>query len=224
MRVDLSTEEARGMGDTLGRERLVFNSVPTPQLMLAYDEYACLGETIGLYRITGLFNKMGKNIALKQSRRLVAEDLKSHNAILLGNSWVKEWLGNAPIRQCFTAGPTASISDQNLLPGDEREYVAKYDEETGKLIEDYALIAVKPGISERKVMIVAGTRSEGTQAAVEYITDENYLADLNQRFNRTLGGFPEYFHVLLKVTVDNGIPTNISVIRVRELHFGANRP
>ena len=225
MRVDLSTEEVRGMGDALGRERLVFNNAPTPQLMLAYDEYACLGETIGLYRITGLFNKLGKNLALKQSRGLAAEDLKNHNAILLGNSWVKEWVGNAPIRQYFTAGPAASISDQNLLPGDEREYVAKYDEETGKLIEDYALIAVKPGISERKkVMIVAGTRSEGTQAAVEYLTDENYLADLNQRFNRTLGGFPEYFHVLLKVTVDNGIPTNISVVRVRELHFGANRP
>ncbi|HZF39303.1 MAG TPA: hypothetical protein VE715_10790, partial [Blastocatellia bacterium] len=87
------------------------------------------------------------------------------------------------------------------------------------------LIAVKPGISERKtVMIVAGTRSEGTQAAVEYLTDENYLADLNQRFYRTLGAFPKYFQVLLKVSVDNGIPTDISVIRVRELHFIVDRP
>lgn len=220
MRVNLSLEEARRMGDTLGREQLVFNNVAQPQLMLAYDEYACLGETIGLYRIAGLFNKIGKNLTLKQSRGLANEDLKNHDAILLGSSWVKEWLGNAPIRECFTAGPAASISDQNLLPGDEREYVAKYDEKTGKLIEDFALIAVKPGISERKtVMIIAGTRSEGTQAAVEYLTDEHYLADLDQRFIRTIGIFPKYFQVLLKVTVDNGVPTNISVVRVRELRF-----
>jgi hypothetical protein len=225
MRVDLTLEEAKVMGDTLGRERLVVNNPPASQLMLAYDEYACLGEAIGLYRLTGLFNKMGKNLTLKQSRRLVSEDLKNHNAILFGNSWVKEWVGNAPIRKCFTTGPAASISDQNLLPGDEREYVAKYDEETGKLIEDYALIVVKPGISERKtVMIVAGTRSEGTQAAVEYLTDENYLIDLNQRFHRTIGAFPKYFQVLLKVSVDNGIPTDISVIRVRELRFSADHP
>jgi hypothetical protein len=177
-----------------------------------------MGETIGLYRIAGLFNKIGKNLVLKQSRGLVNEDLKNHNAILLGSGWVKEWLGNAPIRECFTAGPAATLSNQNLLPGDEREYVAKYDEQTGKLIEDYAIIAVKPGISERKtVMIVAGTRSEGTQAAVEYLTDEHYLADLNERFNRTIGAFPKYFQVLLKVSVDNGVPTNISVVRVREL-------
>jgi hypothetical protein len=222
MRVDLTLEEAKIMGDTLGRERLVVNNPPNSQLMLAYDEYACLGEAIGLYRLTGLFNRMGKNLTLKQNRRLVAEDLKNHNAILFGNSWVKEWVGNSPVRKCFTSGPAAAISDQNLLPGDEREYVAKYDKETGKLIEDYALIVVKPGISERKtVMIVAGTRSEGTQAAVEYLTDENYLIDLNQRFHRTIGAFPKYFQVLLKVSVDNGIPTDISVIRVRELRLSA---
>jgi hypothetical protein len=225
MRVDLTLEEAKVMGDTLGRERLVVNNPPASQLMLAYDEYACLGEAIGLYRLTGLFNKMGKNLTLKQSRRLVAEDLKNHDAILLGSNWVKEWVGNTPIRKCFTSGPAASISGENLLPGDEREYVAKYDKETGKLIEDYALIVVKPGISERKtVMIVAGTRSEGTQAAVEYLTDENYLIDLNQRFHRTIGAFPKYFQVLLKVSVDNGIPTDISVIRVRELRFSADHP
>jgi len=223
MRVDLTLEEAKVMGDMLGRERLVVNNLPAAQLMLAYDEYACLGETMGLYRLTGFFNKMGKNLTLKQSRRLVAEDLKNHDAILLGSNWVKEWVGNTPIRRCFTTGPAASISDQNLLPGDEREYVAKYDAETGKLIEDYALIVVKPGITERKtVMIVAGTRSEGTQAAVEYLTDEHYMADLNHRFQRTFGAFPKYFHVLLKVSVDNGIPTDISVIRVRELRFSAD--
>lgn len=224
MRVDLTLEEAKRMGDTLSRERLVFNNMAQPQLMLAYDEYACLGETIGLYRIAGLFNKVGKHLALKQSRGLVNEDLKNHDAILLGSSWVKEWLGNDPIRECFTAGLAASISDQNLLPGDEREYVAKYDEKTGKLVEDFALIAVKPGISERKtVMIIAGTRSEGTQAAVEYLTDEHYLAELNQMFNRTIGSFPKYFQVLLRVTVDNGIPTSISVVRIRELRFDNNR-
>jgi hypothetical protein len=222
MRLDLTPEETKVMGDRLGRERLVFNNLSAPQLMLAYDEYACLGEAVGLHRVTSLFNKMGKTLNLKQNRRLVSEDLKNHDAILLGSSWVKEWLGNGPIRQCFTTGPALAITSQNLLPGDEREYVAKYDQETGKLTEDYALITVKPGISERRtVMIVAGTRSEGTQAAAEYLTDENYLADLNQRFRRTLGGVPKYFQVLLRVSVDSGIPTNISVVRVRELRFSA---
>ncbi|HMB28407.1 MAG TPA: hypothetical protein VKS99_09890, partial [Blastocatellia bacterium] len=67
MRVDLTLEEAKVMGDTLGSERLVVNNLSAPHLMLSYDEYACLGETIGLYRLTELFNKLGNNLTLKQS-------------------------------------------------------------------------------------------------------------------------------------------------------------
>jgi hypothetical protein len=219
-RVELTPEEARVMEDMLSRERLIAADMPAPQLTLSYGEYACLGETIGLFRVTGLFDKMGKSLALKQSRRLTVEDLKNHDAILLGSSWVKEWLGNSPIRKCFTTGPGATIINQNILPGDEREYVARYDEETGRLIEDYATITVKPGISERRaIMVVAGMRSEGTQAAVEYLTDESYLAELNQKMLQTFGAFPKYFQILLKVSVDNGIPTNISAVRVREIRL-----
>jgi hypothetical protein len=34
---------------------------------------------------------------------------------------------------------------------------------------------------------------------------------------QTLGAFPRYFQVFLKVSVDNGIPTNISAVRVRKI-------
>ena len=68
-------------------------------------------------------------------------------------------------------------------------------------------------------MVLAGKHSEGTQAAAEYLTDENYLVDLNRRLIQPDGTFPRYFQVLLKVAVDNGVPTNISVVTVRELHL-----
>jgi hypothetical protein len=213
------------MEKVLSRERLVTATGPAPQLMLSYGEYACLGETIGLFRVTGMFDKMDKSLVVKQSRRLLIEDLKYHDLILLGSSWVKEWAGNSPIKSCYLTGVGATLINQNILPGDEREYVAKYDEETGALIEDYATITVKPGISERRtIMVVAGTRGVGTQAAVEFLTDESYLADLNQMMIQTLGAFPKYFQVLLKVSVDNGIPTNISAVRVREINLKKYTP
>ena len=215
----LTSEQAEAMENILTRERLVIREWAPPRLVLSYDEFTSLGDTIGLYRISKLFNKMGKEFLMEQSRRLKAEDLKNHDAILLGSGWVNEWVRVVPVRRCFTTGPGTALINRNLLLGEDEEYSPKYDGENGKLIEDYAIITVKPGISERNtLMVLAGTHSEGTQAAAEYLTDENYLTDLNQRLLQPDGTFPRYFQVLLKVSVDNGVPTNISVVTARELN------
>jgi hypothetical protein len=216
---DLTAEESKVMEAMLMRERLVIRNWSPPRLMLSYDEHTSIGETIGLFHIASLFNKMGKNVKLKQSRTVNAEDLKNHDTILLGSGWVNEWLESVPVRKCFTSGAGAVIINDNLPPGRKQKYDAKYDEETGRLIEDYAVITVKPGISDRKTVIVlAGMHSAGTQGAAEYITDEQYLADLNQRLLQLNDTFPRYFQVLLKVSVDNGTPTNISVVKVQEFN------
>jgi hypothetical protein len=214
---DLTTAESKVMEEIFMRERLVIKNWSPHRLMLSYDEHTSIGETIGLFRIASVFNKMGKNLVLKQSRTVSAEDLKNHDSILLGSGWVNEWQESMPVRKCFTTGAGAVIINHNLPPGQKQRYEARYDEETGRLIEDYAVITVKPGISERKTLIVlAGMHSAGTQAAAEYLTDEEYLADLNRRLLELSDTIPRYFQVLLRVSVDNGTPTKISVEKVRE--------
>jgi hypothetical protein len=221
---DLTPAETSTINEIFGRERLIAGNGSTPRLVLSRDEYSSFGETIGLYQITQLFNKIGKNVVLKQSRRLTVEDLKDHNAILLGSGWINEWAGNTPIRKSLSYGPSANIIKQNLLSEAEgsasgiSKYRAKFDEETGLLIEDYAAIIVKPGISERKtIMVLAGSRCEGTQAAAEYLTDEHHLANLNRLLVQPNGTIPKYFQALLKVHVDNGVATRIEVVKISEL-------
>ncbi len=218
----LSPAETRSINEIFGPGRFETGYGSTPRLVLSYDEYSNFGETIGLYQITRLFNKIGKNVILKQSRRLTVEDLKDHHAILIGSGWVNEWMGNTPIRKSFDRGPSASIINQNLFTEEDgtitNKYRAKFDEETGLLIEDYAAITVKPGISERKtIMVLAGSRYEGTQAAAEYLTDEHHLAVLNRLLVQPDGNFPKHFQVLLKVHVDNGVTTNIETVKVSSL-------
>jgi hypothetical protein len=224
---DLTTAETKAMNEILGRERLVNGTGSIPRLVLSHDEYSNFGETLGLYQITRLFNKIGKNVVLKQSRRLTVEDLKDHNAILLGSGWVNEWVGSTPIRKSLSQALSANIINQNLISETDEStstsatgnYRAKFDEETGLLIEDYAAIIVKPGISERKtIMVLAGSRYEGTQAAAEYLTDEHHLANLNRLLVKPNGAIPKYFQVLLKVYVDNGVTTKIEVVKIKELN------
>jgi hypothetical protein len=217
--INLTPAETAALEETLGRERFVLKHNPLSRLVLSYDEYTGVGEAVGLYRLTTLFKGLGKEAMLKQSRTVSAEDLKNHNVILLGSVWVNEWSGKNLITEDFGSGASATIVNFNPLPGEEREYGAKFDVETGRLIEDYGLITVKPNISEKNtIMVLAGTHSEGTEAAAEYLTSEDHLRRLNQRLLSLKSPSPRYFQVLLKVKVDNGIPTIISIVTVHELH------
>jgi hypothetical protein len=72
-----------------------------------------------------------------------------------------------------------------LQPGEDPEYKPRFEPTTGTLIEDYALITVKPNISEKNtVMVLAGIHSEGTQAAAEYFTSKDGLELLNRRITQ----------------------------------------
>jgi len=217
--INLTPAETAALEETLGRERFVLKHNPLSRLVLSYDEYTGVGEAVGLYRLITLFKGLGKDAMLKQSRTVSAEDMKNHNVILLGSVWVNEWSGKNLIKEDFDSGASATIVNHNPLSGEEREYGAKFDGETGRLIEDYGLITVKPNISEKNtIMVLAGTHSEGTEAAAEYLTSEDNLRRLNQRLLSLKRPAPRYFQALLKVKVDNGIPTIISIVTVHELH------
>jgi len=194
-----------------------------PRLILSSEDYTGMGEAIGLFNITNLFQSAGRSVTLKQSRTISAEDLKNHNVVLLGSAWVNDWVEKLPIKEDFTYSVRATIVNNNPLPGEEREYAPVFNQQTGDLIQDYALITVRPGVSDAyRFMALSGILSEGTQAAAEYVTKKEYLDVLNQRLqklSRTVDDQPKYYQVLLKVDVDNNIPTTVSVLSVHRLEI-----
>lgn len=216
--ITLTHEQIDHINKAVGDKFMIRNS--HGRLILSTDEYTGMGEAIGLARITDIFRTAGRSPLLKQSRTVSPEDLKNHNVILLGSVWVNEWSGKLPIKEDFTYTQNATIKNNNPHPGEELEYSPKFDSE-GKLVEDYGLITVKPNISYKNiVMVVAGIHSEGTEAAAEYATSSDYLKNFNDRLLQmaNLSGPPRYYQALLKVAVDNGIPTTISLITIHELH------
>lgn len=195
-----------------------------PRLIFSTNAYTGLGEAIGLHYLTDFFRKSNRSILLKQSRTLSAEDLKNNNVILLGGMWVNEWSNKLTRTEDFVFTGKATIENRNPQPGEEREYIPQFDRHTGNLITDYALITVKPNISNaNQVMMLAGIYSQGTEAASEYVTNRNYLNSLIQRVRQlNSSGKSPYFQVLLKVGVENGIPTTISVVALHELQSSRN--
>lgn len=192
----------------------------TPRLVPSLGMYTGMGEAIGVYRLTDLFRAADKTVLLRQSRHVGAADLKYRNVILLGSIYVNEWTRRLPTVESFNYTFSATIENRDPQPGEEREYKPQFNEQTSELAVDYALITVKPNVSgEHAVMTLAGIFSEGTEAAAEFVTTRNHLAVLGQRL-RQLGGEgppPKYYQALLKVEVENGTPTTITLLSLRAL-------
>lgn len=218
--VTLSPEQTVAISQAL-KGRFISRNTPAPRLILSLESYTGIGEAIGLQRVTELFRGTGRGVLLKQSRTVSAEDLKNHNLVLLGSVWVNEWSGKLPAGEDFVYTGSATIENRRPRAGEEREYRSKFDEQTGELKEDYALITVKPNISdENTVMILAGIRSAGTEAASEFVTNKSQLQELRQKLLQVAGsgGPPKYYQALLKANVENGIPTTITLLTVHELN------
>jgi hypothetical protein len=218
--VELPPDKASTLNEVMRDHFAVLHSPPNPRLVLSVDTYTGLGEAIGVTHVTDLLRTAGKAVSVKRSRTVSAEDMKEHHVVLFGSVWANEWSGKLPSVEVFQVTGQATINNLNPQPGEEREYRSKFDESTGMLLEDYALVTIKPNISSPNlVMILAGLRSAGTEAAAEYVTSNNHLSDLNRRLLKMgrNNGPPRSFQALLKVGVENGIPTTISLIALREL-------
>jgi hypothetical protein len=185
-------------------------------LTISNHNHTGLGEAIGLHYLTNFFRDVNREIALKQSRTLSAEDLKNRNVIMLGGAWVNDWSGKLPDDEDFAYSVNATILNRNPQAGEEREYVPQFDVRTGALLTDYALITIKPNLTAaNKVMVLSGIYSQGTEAAVEFVTVRDYLNQINQKLEQS--SMSGHFQALLKVGVENGIPTTISILALHKL-------
>jgi hypothetical protein len=192
----------------------------SPRLIPSLGMYTGMGEAVGVYRLTDLLRSSNKTVQLRQSRHVNAADLKYRNVILLGSIYVNEWSRRLPTAENFVHTFSATIENRDPLPGEEAVYKPQFNEQTGEMAVDYALITVKPNVSgEHAVMTLAGIFSEGTEGAAEFVTTRNHLTLLGQGL-RQLGGQnapPKYYQALLKVEVENGTPTTITLLSLRAL-------
>lgn len=90
---------------------------------------------------------------------------------------------------------------------------------TNSLRRDYALVLMLPNEQRhQRVLLVYGIYTQGSQAAIEYITNGDRLAELRRvltalaKDQRTV---PQFFEVLLSTTVENFVPGKVSLVSAR---------
>ena len=80
---------------------------------------------------------------------------------------------------------------------------------------DYAVIALLPGVQSGKHMLVfSGLTTLGTQAAVEYVSHKESLAELLKLVSSPTGEIAP-FEALIAVTIEGGVPLQGKLVSIR---------
>jgi hypothetical protein len=190
------------------------------------EHYTGIGEVMGAYFLGDFLAKMRHASRVKRSLLLNWEDLKTENIVVLGSPAENFFLRDLPQKQDLIFKPmpddkgnkSFGIVNTKPQPGEKERYLAKQEGPSrSQISEDYAVISLLQGLDGKKrMLILAGITTLGTQAAAEYVTKVDYLRDLVRHINIAPAGeppkLPTNFQVLVKVKVNGGVPAQISYL------------
>lgn len=152
---------------------------------------------------------------LTLSRFYVADAIKHNNVILIGGRKANPWVHLFDDQMNFVtdfdnSGSQAFVTNVHPKAGEQAAYTVFYDPNA---FVGYSVIAFLPNPSRTgNAIILAGTDSDATDAAAEFLTSE---ADM-EGFQNTLhaSSFP-YFEILLKTSRLSGTSLRAEVLAYR---------
>jgi hypothetical protein len=177
------------------------------------DHYTGIGELTSVYELTKLFDAHHANFVLKRSLLVTWDEAKQRNLIFIGSPAENPSLHALPSLTEFTmiAKPeSAGFINDHPRPGE----LAVYSRPEHPLTMDYAVIALKPGVqSGRRTLMFSGLTTLGTQAAVEFASRKDTVAELLNAVSSPSGEVRP-FEALLGVTLEGGVPLQSKLISV----------
>ena len=187
------------------------------------DHYTGVGEVLAVHALDNVFGRLRHQIRVKRGSLFSLDDAKNTDLIFIGSPSENLTLLELPNTQEFTfkqitSGPrTGTMEIINFHPesGEPKEFLPSPPDEP--LTEDYSVIALKRGLNPaHSVLILAGATTIGTQAAVEYVCQQNSLEELLLRLSVSNSGELKPFEAVLHVKVARGVPVATEIVALRK--------
>jgi hypothetical protein len=201
------------------RDTIHFRELKRFRFVPSVTDFTSVGETIGLVSLCQMFSNVGQKYRVQQSRLVNFEEIKGNNAILLGGN--QSWSGRVFLNVEGFHFQSGVIVNTNPRPGEKSVYKPEFDPVTNQLTRDYALVLMLPNErSDDRVLLIYGIYTQGSEAAIEYLTNPERMRDLRKALmdlspdHKTI---PPYFQALLTTTVENAVPGNFSLVAVRAI-------
>jgi hypothetical protein len=192
-------------------------SGPIPPELLV-ETYAGTGEVYGIGALAGLFAQYWRPVRIKRGRLLTWDDARQQNLVFVGGPAVNLQLGELPDLQRFQFITTSNgtfLRDSFIK--DARAGASQpgqYGHSSRPYTYDHAVIARMWLASNRKMLLLAGTTTVGTQAAADFVVHEETLQLLLAALKVQPPNAVPPFEALLKVKVSDGVPVHSQVLAV----------
>jgi hypothetical protein len=187
------------------------------------DFYTGVGEVLAIHALDNVFGKLHQQIRVKRGSLFSLDDAKNNDLIFIGSPSENLTLLELPNTEEFafkqiTSGPrmgTMEIINFHPGSGEPKEFLPSLPDEV--LTEDYSVIALKRGLNPaHSVLILAGATTIGTQAAVEYVCQQNSLEELLLRLSVSNSGELKPFEAVIRVKVTRGVPVSSELVALRK--------
>ena len=186
------------------------------------QSFTGVGEVMGIVELDRLFHQFGGTFRPKRDGLFTIDDARHNELIFLGSPSRAISLSEMPGTSEFTfqrVGPNRyrwAIVDMRREPGKTTGvYPGSFGPQT--VVTDYAIVALKKGLDPaRWTLFLEGTSTVATQAAVDFVCNEDSVSDLLKRLNLSSGGNLKPFESLLRVKIANNVPVSSELLDVRE--------
>ena len=181
------------------------------------DLYTGVGEVLAIHALDGTFALLNRSIRVKRGGLLSLDDLQNNDVVFVGSSLENLTLRDVPGLQDFQfklrdEGPQSvgsSLVNLAARAGEPKMFLPS----PFPLTEDYAVVALVPALNpSRWALILAGTSTIGTQAAVEFVCREDTVRELLNRAGNSKPGSRPLFEAVLDVHIKGGVPLRSEIV------------
>ena len=186
------------------------------------DHYTGVGEVLAIHELDRVFDLLHRHLRVKRGSLFSLDDAKNNNLIFVGSPFENLTLLEIPGTQEFLfrradSGPRKgdeAIINVHPHPGEAKMFFGPLG--GVPLTEDYAVVALVKGLNPgQAVLILAGTTTIGTQAAVEYVCRQSSVEELLLRLPVSQAGQLKPFEAVIRVKVTRGVPVGTELVALR---------
>jgi hypothetical protein len=186
------------------------------------QHFTGIGETMGMLELAQQFDRTGSGFRAKRESLFTIDDARHSDLIYVGSPSSALSVGEILGTREFTfrrqrAGPDPyrwEIVESHPRPGDTGVYYGSSDIQP--IETDYAIIALKRGLDpSRWTLLLEGTSTEATQAAVDYVCNESSVAGMLNGLHIKYGAHLKPFEGLLQVKIADAVPVETELLDLR---------
>jgi len=185
------------------------NELDGSDMVPVFNQYVGFGDMVAANEVTAMMARKSKNVRLRMASSIDFADLRKAPTLLIGgitNRWTQELQQNWRFR--FVRTPEIRVVIADTQTGEQWSIPAKDD---GSAPEDYILASrIRNSVTGGTLMVAAGLKQFGTEAAGHLLTDADQLGLILRRLPR--GWETKNLQVVLHVRVIGNTPAQPEVV------------